>query len=74
MSEGLKDLLLRMRDHPSFPELLKQIEPPTLPAFREGDDPQRQFASFTFRSGARRQDELWRQFLIHYLPSQQETL
>lgn len=73
MSAGLQDLLERMREHPAFPELLKQVDAPMLPAFKEGEDPLRQFSSFAFRSGARRQDSIWRQFLTSFVPSQQET-
>lgn len=70
---GLRDLLERMREHPAFPELLKGVSAPVIQTFKEGDDPQKQFAIFACRSGARRQDEIWRQYLTSYLPSQQET-
>lgn len=71
MSAALADLLTQMREHPAFGELLRQVEAPNLPPFKEGEDPSKQYAVFTFRSGARRQDEIWRQFLTSFQPSQQ---
>lgn len=73
MSAGLQDLLERMREHPAFPELLRGVGVPVVPTFKEGEDPQKQFALFACRSGARRQDEIWRQYLTSFRPSQQET-
>lgn len=66
MTNGLKDLLERMREHPSFPELLKAVEPPDLKRFRLSADSQSQKDEFVFRSGRIQQHELWQEFLTKF--------
>lgn len=71
-SPSLQDLLTHMREHPAFRELLNAVEPPLLRSFKASEDVQRQNAEWIFRSGARHQDAIWRQFLTNSEPSQQE--
>ncbi len=63
MSEGLNDLLDKMREHPCFQELLKAVEAPEVKSFKASGDTTAQASDWIFQSGRRRQDELWRQFL-----------
>lgn len=72
MSEGLKDLLRVMREHPAFPELLSGVEAPLIKSFKSAEDTERQTSDWIFRSGRRLQHEAWRQFLIGAVTSQQE--
>lgn len=72
MSPGLQDLLDRMREHPSFAELLAAIQAPQLKSFKQSEEPQKQNSDWIFRSGARHQDAIWRQFLTNSAASQQE--
>lgn len=71
MSDGLRDLLSKMRQHPSFKELLACIEPPQIKPFKLGQaaESQRQEAEWIFASGRVRQDEMWRAFLIEGNPA-----
>jgi hypothetical protein len=69
---GLKDLLERMREHPSFPELLKVIQEPGVKLYRpsQGERFEEQQAEWIFRSGAQKQDVIWRDLLTTYVPPQ----
>lgn len=64
MTSDMKDLLLFIRQHRAFPELLTAVEVPTVKPFRQSNDPQRQHTDWIFNSGRAKENELWRQFLI----------
>lgn len=75
MSKQLEELLFTIRQHPAFRELLDGVHTQPIIGYRQGgDEPQKQFADFVFRSGRRHQHEIWRQFLIGEVASQQEKL
>lgn len=65
MSKQLDDLLLLMRQHDAFPELLKAIETPEPRPYSpaKGATFAEQQADWIFRSGRKSQDLLWRAFL-----------
>lgn len=71
-SEGLRELLAFLRDHPCFTEFMAQIEAPTVKSFRQSEPTDKQTADWIFQSGRRLQHESWRQFLIGPEASQQE--
>ena len=71
MSKLLDELLFTIRQHPAYPELLDAVGQPEIKPFRSSGRPDEQYADHIFRSGARRQHDIWRQFLIGE-PSQQE--
>jgi hypothetical protein len=65
MSPQLKELLFTIRQHPAFAELLQSVSKPEMQEFSPTKgDAASQYAAYTFRSGARRQHDAWRQFLI----------
>ena len=64
MSQSLNELLFAMRQHSAFRELLEAVEAPPIKDFKPSGDPVAQYAEHIFRSGAKRQDEAWRQLLI----------
>ena len=68
MSQGLNDLLERMRQHPSFPELLNAITAQSPKWFKATDDADKQTADWIYRSGQRLGHEQWRQFLMNGNP------
>lgn len=72
MSPGLRDLLTFMREHPSFPELLKMVTVPEAKPFSpRGEKPaSEQFAEWTFRSGQQRQHDQWLHALTELNPPQ----
>ena len=72
MSKTLEELLLTIRQHPGFKEMLAAIEPPDAKPYRPGQDTMAQYADYIFRSGRRLQNDIWRQFLIGEPTSQQE--
>ena len=71
MSKQLDELLFTIRQHPAFQELLSAVTEPVIKPYRLSGKPDEQYAEHIFRSGARLQQENWRQFLIGN-PSQQE--
>ena len=71
MSKALDELLFTIRQHPAYPELLAAVPVQPIHEFKPSGDAQAQYAEHIYRSGARRQNEIWRQFLIGE-PSQQE--
>lgn len=70
--EGLSDLLRVMREHPSFADLLKAVEEPTVHVFRPSDaeNVAEAQANWIFRSGRQKQDEMWRTALTKLDPMQ----
>ena len=69
MSDGLRDLLSKMRQHPSFQELLGSVDLPRIKPFKPAQgDGTRQESDWIFASGRARQDELWRLFLTEGNP------
>lgn len=61
MIETLKALLVVMRQHPGFQELLKALEPQPLPRYRvsKGKDVPTMGAETIYASGALDQHERW---------------
>lgn len=72
MSEGLQDLLERIREHPAFDELFTIVEVPGAKPFRPSLDPDAQTAEWIFRSGRALQQQLWRDFLTSYQENESE--
>ena len=70
MTDGLRDLLLRMRQHPAFRELLNSVEVPKPKPFKPAKgEAVRQESEWIFASGRARQDEIWRLFLTEGNPA-----
>ena len=61
MTDTLKALLAELRQHPAFQELLKVVEPPSLPRYRpsKGFDVPAMGARAIFASGQIDQHERW---------------
>ncbi len=72
MSKLLDELLFTVRQHPAFQELLTTVGQPEIKPFQPSGRPDEQYANHIYRSGARRQHDMWRQFLIGDETSQQE--
>ena len=65
MSQGLRDLLELMRQHPSFYELISAVKAPELRSFKPtADDAEKQTTEWIYRSGQRLGHEQWKQFLM----------
>jgi hypothetical protein len=60
-SEALQSLLLIMREHPGFPDLLKAVETPKIPRFKRSQaaDAEKARAEWIFASGKIAQHEMW---------------
>lgn len=60
-SSALQSLLLEIRQHPAFPEMLKMVPEPRLSRFRRSSatKPDEAFAQWAYESGALNQHELW---------------
>ena len=63
MTPQLKELLLLIRQHPGFQELLASIEAPAIKPFRVSEMAKPQHEDWIFRSGRAQQNEIWRAFL-----------
>lgn len=65
MTESLADLLVRIRQHPGFRELLAYVPVPEMPRYRpsKGGDLESIGASMAYASGARDEHERWIAFL-----------
>lgn len=72
MSQGLRDLLFTMRQHPAFPELLKAVDAPEPKQFRARSDEtaDQQMADWIHRSGRKQQHTIWLDFLMNGDPPQ----
>ena len=68
--DGLKDLLAKLREHPAFPMLLKQVEVQAVKQFRPSasNSAAEQNAEWIFRSGQQRQHEHWHYTLTQWIP------
>jgi hypothetical protein len=64
MSTPLDELLFTIRQHPAFADLLAGVTCPDLKPYRPSGRPDEQYANHIYQSGARRQHDIWRQFLI----------
>lgn len=62
MTSQLRDLLLTIRQHPAFKELLEAMETPEVKPFRLATH-EGQYEEWIFRSGRAQQNENWRLFL-----------
>lgn len=71
-SEGLRELLAYLREHPCFPELMAQLESPTIKSYKPSEKSDEQKDQWIFQSGRRLQHESWRQILTGPETSQQE--
>lgn len=73
-SESLKSLLLHIRQHPGYPELLKSVEVPRPPEFKPNtpETPEQFGGKAIHVSGARAQHNRWLSFLTGQPTSQQE--
>ena len=60
-SPALQALVMELRQHPAFPELLKRIEPPPIPRFRhsQASEVEKARAEWIYASGKRDQHDLW---------------
>ena len=65
MTPQLMELLLTIRQHPAFQELLKAVEAPPLKPFAMSavTKANEQHVEWIFRSGRALQDKQWRDFL-----------
>lgn len=70
MSAGLRDLLERMREHPSFAELFDAIPEPAVKKFRpsQSEQTEAQTAEWIFKSGCQHQHTIWRDYLTRGIP------
>lgn len=68
MSADLEDLLLLIRQHRAFRELLTHIESPVPRQFKLSGDSNQQSTEWIFNSGRAKENEIWRQFLIGNSP------
>lgn len=61
MTEALKDLLFKVRQHPAFQELLEAVEAPRTPRYRpsKGKDVPTLGAETIYASGALDQHDRW---------------
>jgi hypothetical protein len=64
-SDECMQLILMMREHPAFEELMRSVPKPTVPAFKQSKaaSVQEEQVKWIFRSGARHQHESWVSFL-----------
>lgn len=69
MSDGLRDLLFVMRQHPSFKELLSFVDAPAVEPFHMGA-PDTQTMRWVYRSGMQAQHSRWLEYLVDYNPPQ----
>lgn len=76
MSPALKSLLSDIRQHPAFPEMLRELQAPKLPRFKPNspESTETMGAKFLFASGQADQHERWLAFLTGSPTSQQEKL
>ena len=60
ISPSLAHLLVELRQHPAFPELL-QVEAPRLPRFRpsQAEEAAKAHATWVYQSGRRDQHDYW---------------
>lgn len=60
-SPVLQSLLLEIRQHPAFPELLAAVQVPQLPRFKESEaeKSEKSKSTWVFRSGMLKQHEVW---------------
>lgn len=65
MTPELKTLLLELRQHALFPELLRAVEKPVLKPYKpsSGDDLASAGARLAYYSGRKDGDQTWRTFL-----------
>jgi len=70
MSEALRDLLEKMREHPAFPELLRAVPAPEPAEFKAtGTTPgAEQVHLWIHRSGRANQQRAWLDFLQNAIP------
>ncbi len=68
MSDGLKDLLFTMRQHPCFQELLAAVDCAPVRSYKPSQPDAEQHADWIFRSGRQHQDKIWRDFLTEQVP------
>lgn len=75
MNEGLQDLLLKLRQHPSFQDFLRGVDRPRMPRFKkyQKDTLEELGAQTAFVSGRLEQDEAWRTFLTGEPPQGDTT-
>lgn len=64
----LSDLLIYVRQHRAFGELLNHIEAPKPRPYRQSGEPDKQYAEWIFNSGAAKQHTSWLMFLIGESP------
>lgn len=64
----LGDLLTYIRQHRAFGEFLNYIEAPKPRPYRQSGEPDKQYADWIFNSGAAKQHEVWRNFLVEESP------
>lgn len=72
MNKELAELLFLIRQHPAFPDLLKEIETPEPRAYspaKAGTVAEQQ-ADWIFRSGRKQQHLLWQSFLTETASSE----
>ena len=62
MSKKLDELMLLIRQHEGFKELLSAVEAPSVKPYRLSDG-KKQYEEWIFRSGRAQQNELWQAFL-----------
>lgn len=60
-SPRLQSLLMDLRQHPAFPELVKAVEMPKLPRFKrsQAQAVEAERSNWIFQSGKREQHESW---------------
>ena len=64
MNEAVKSLLLQIRQHPSFPAFLREVEEPLMKQYKpKTDDPEKARLAWVFSSGEKAQHEKWLFFL-----------
>lgn len=73
-SEVLKSLLLDLRQHPAFPELLAAVEKPRIPQFRKSKaaSVEEARADWIFTSGQVAQHNKWLLMLTGQVPQDAE--